>query len=75
MSFNQIMLAPVLNQLTMVEGNKMMEEAKMGGMTPAMLRGNGGDPESVERAQNAHGDLTSIGHEHAIKHAHIRKTP
>jgi hypothetical protein len=37
--------------------------------------GNGGDPESVERAQDAHGDLTSIGHEHAIKHAHIRKTP
>jgi hypothetical protein len=37
--------------------------------------GDGGDPESVERAQDAHGDLTSIGHEHAIKHAHIRKTP
>jgi hypothetical protein len=31
------MLSPLLNQLTTVEGNKMMEEAKMGGMTPAIL--------------------------------------
>ena len=31
------MLSPVVNQPTTVAGNKMMDEAKMGGITPAMF--------------------------------------
>ena len=33
------------------------------------------DVQPVERAQDAHGDLSPVGDEHAIKHGHIRKTP
>ena len=37
MSLSQRMLSPEVNQLTTVAGNKMMEDAKMGGITPDML--------------------------------------
>ena len=37
--------------------------------------GDGRDTETAQGAQDADRDLTAIGHEHAIKHAHIRKTP
>ena len=36
-SLSQRMLSPVVNQPTTVAGSKMMDEAKMGGITPAML--------------------------------------
>jgi hypothetical protein len=39
------------------------------------IDGDGGDAEPVKCAQNAHRNLTAIGYEHAIEHAHIRKTP
>ena len=37
MSLSHLMLSPVLNQLAIVAGNKIMEDAKIGGITPAML--------------------------------------
>ena len=36
-SFNQRRLSPVANQLTTVVGKRMMDEAKIGGITPDML--------------------------------------
>jgi len=35
------MLSPELNQLTTVAGKRMMDEAKMGGITPAMFNFKG----------------------------------
>ena len=35
------MLSPVLNQLTTVAGSRMIDEAKIGGITPAMFSFSG----------------------------------
>ena len=40
-SFNHRRPSPVANQPTMVAGNKMIDEAKMGGITPDMFSFNG----------------------------------
>ena len=37
MSFNQRMPSPVANQPTTVAGNKMIDDAKIGGITPDMF--------------------------------------
>ena len=37
MSFSHIMLSSVPNQLASVAGNRMIDEAKIGGITPDML--------------------------------------
>ena len=37
MSFNQRMDSPALNQFTTVAGSKMIEDAKIGGITPAIF--------------------------------------
>ena len=41
MSFNQRIDSPALNQFTTVAGNKMIDEAKIGGITPAMFTFSG----------------------------------
>ena len=41
MSFSQRRLSPVANQLTAVVGSRMIDEAKIGGITPDMLSFSG----------------------------------
>ena len=41
MSFSQVMPSPVVNQLAAVAGNRMIDEAKIGGITPDMFSLNG----------------------------------
>ena len=40
-SFNQRMESPALNQLAIVAGNKIIDDAKMGGITPAIFSFSG----------------------------------
>ena len=51
------------------------EQYMGGGCIGIAVDGDRRDVEAAQRAQDAHGDLTAIGYEHAIEHAHIRKTP
>ncbi|MNW08629.1 hypothetical protein D3C71_2054470 [compost metagenome] len=41
MSLSQRIDSPALNQFTTVAGSKMIDEAKMGGITPAMFSFSG----------------------------------